>query len=60
MNTTAETEMSEALSEDEGEAAGMEHAVSSEAAAVSESSTAKPGVILLDEDDPERLDESKT
>jgi N utilization substance protein A len=59
MNTTAEAEMSEALSEDEVEAVGMEDAVSSEAASVSESSTEKPEAILLDEDNPERSDESE-
>lgn len=59
MNTTAEAEMSEALSEDEVEAVGMEDAVLSEAASVSESSTEKPEAILLDEDNPERSDESE-
>jgi len=60
MNTTAEVEMSEALSEDEVEAAGRGDAVSSEAVSVSESSTEKPEAIWLDEDDPERSDESET
>jgi N utilization substance protein A len=60
LNTTAEAEMSEVLSEDEVEAAGMEDAVSSEVASVSESSTEKLEAIVVDEDNPERSDESET